>query len=60
MTPRATVVAALDRLARLAAAVARDLPADVHPAAATGAVRLVGRACDLLDSVRHAARRVEP
>ena len=35
--PRASIVAALDRLARLAAAVARDLPADVHPAAATNA-----------------------
>ena len=60
MTPRASIVAALERLARLAAAVAHDLPADVHPAAAMGAVRLVGRACDLLASVRHAARRSEP
>ena len=31
MTPRASIVAALDRLARLAAAVARDLPADHEP-----------------------------
>ena len=60
MTPRASIVAALERLARLAAAVARDLPADVHPAAAMGAVRLVCRAASLIDSVRHAARRSEP
>ena len=59
MTGRAALVAALARLARLADAVARDLPEDVHPDAAMGAVRLVRRACDLLDSVRHAARRVE-
>lgn len=55
MTARAALVDALARLARLADAVARDLPPDVHPDAA----RLVARACDLLDSVRHAARRVE-
>lgn len=60
MTPRASVVAALARLSRLADAVARDLPADVHPAAADGAVRLVCRAATVLDSVRHAARRSEP
>ena len=55
--PRASIVAALDRLARLAAAVARDLPADVHPDAAMGAVRLVARAVTALDAVHHAARR---
>jgi hypothetical protein len=60
MTPRARIVAALERLARLALAVARDLPADVHPAAAAGAVRLVGRAVTALDAVHHAARRGEP
>ncbi len=60
MSPRASIVAALERLARLALAVAHDLPADVHPEAAMGAVRLVCRAATLLDSVRHAARRVEP
>lgn len=59
MSPRTTVVLALTRLADVALAVARDLPEDVHPDAAMGAVRLVRRACDLLDSVRHAARRVE-
>ena len=55
MTARATVVAALARLARLADAVAHDLPEEVHPDAA----RLVARACHVLDAVRHAARRVE-
>jgi len=55
VTGRAALVDALARLARLADAVARDLPEEVHPDAA----RLVRRACDLLDSVRHAARRVE-
>jgi hypothetical protein len=55
VTDRAALVDALARLARLADAVAHDLPEDVHP----DAVRLVRRACDLLDSVRHAARRVE-
>jgi hypothetical protein len=56
VTDRAALVAALARLARLAIAVAHDLPADVHP----DAVRLVHRACDVLDGVRHAARRSEP
>ena len=56
VTPRAALVAALQRLARLADAVARDLPEDVHP----DAVRLVARACDVLDGVRLAARRGEP
>ena len=55
MTPRAALVAALQRLARLADAVARDLPEDVHPDAG----RLVARACDVLDGVRLAARRGE-
>jgi len=50
---RAALVAALERLARLALAIARDLPDEVHP----DAVRLVARACDVLDAVRHAARR---
>lgn len=53
MTARAALVAALARLARLADAVARDLPPDVHPDAA----RLVDRACVALDGVRLAARR---
>ena len=53
MTGRAALVAALARLARLAHAVARDLPDVVHP----DAVRLVARACDVLDGVRLAARR---
>lgn len=53
MTGRAALVAALERLARLALAIARDLPDVVHP----DAVRLVARACDVLDAVRHAARR---
>jgi len=60
VTPRTTVVLALTRLADVALAVARDLPDDVHPDAAMGAVRLVGRAATVLDSVRHAARRSEP
>lgn len=55
MTGRAALVAALARLARLAIAVAHDLPPVVHP----DAVRLVHRACDVLDGVRHAARRGE-
>ena len=55
MTPRAALVDALARLARLADAVARDLPEEVHPDAA----RLVARACHVLDAVRHAARRVQ-
>lgn len=55
MTGRAALVAALERLARLAIAVAHDLPPVVHP----DAVRLVHRACDVLDGVRHAARRGE-
>jgi hypothetical protein len=57
VTARAALVDALARLARLADAVARDLPEDVHPH--PDAVRLVARACDVLDSVRHAARRVQ-
>jgi hypothetical protein len=56
VTARAALVDALARLARLADAVARDLPEDVHPDAA----RLVARACDVLDGVRLAARRVQP
>ena len=56
MTGRAALVDALARLARLADAVARDLPEEVHPDAA----RLVARACYVLDAVRHAARRVQP
>ena len=55
MTGRAALVAALERLARLAIAVAHDLPPVAHP----DAVRLVHRACDVLDGVRHAARRGE-
>jgi hypothetical protein len=55
VTARAALVDALARLARLADAVARDLPPDVHPDAA----RLVARACDVLDGVRLAARRGE-
>ncbi len=53
MTGRPALVAALERLARLAIAIAHDLPDVVHPDAA----RLVARACDVLDAVRHAARR---
>jgi hypothetical protein len=53
VTARAALVDALARLARLAHAVARDLPEDVHPDAG----RLVARACDVLDGVRLAARR---
>jgi len=53
VTGRAALVAALARLARLAIAVAHDLPPVVHP----DAVRLVARACDVLDAVRLAARR---
>jgi hypothetical protein len=55
VTGRAALVAALARLARLAIAIAHDLPPVVHP----DAVRLVARACDVLDAVRHAARRGE-
>jgi len=55
VTGRAALIYALARLARLADAVARDLPDEVHP----DAVRLVARACDVLDAVRHAARRSE-
>ena len=55
MTGRVALVDALARLARLADAVARDLPDEVHPDAG----RLVARACDVLDAVRHAARRSE-
>ena len=55
MSGRAALIYALARLARLADAVARDLPDVVHPDAA----RLVARACDALDAVRLAARRGE-
>ena len=56
MTARAALVDALARLARLADAVAHDLPDEVHPDAA----RLVARAVHVLDAVRLAARRVQP
>ncbi len=55
MTGRDALIYALERLARLALAIARDLPDEVHPDAG----RLVARACDVLDAVRHAARRSE-